>query len=377
MSRRERGGTLVLCVDRDNDIGEKAGLQTPVVGRAASLSAATKLGLADAEDSDVNAIFAAVRIYEWLKGEGNGAGAGDVEIALVAGEKNLGVEADRKVGRELDEVLSKTGAETAILVSDGAEDESILPILQSRVKIDAVRRVVVRQSEPLESSFYVVKKLLEDPKFAHTFLTPLGLIFISLFISLLVGQPGWAVGLIFGFVGIYLLLKSFGLENLMMEFLETVRQSIYSGKISLVTYICAVVLLLAGTSQGITEYTKLPTAESGERILLSFVYFARGAVGWYVGAALAPLVGKMLNMLIERERIVRQWAILFSVVASGLIVWGGSECIILLSEGNYPMGYQFLFFSLLGATVLSLVGVRISLYLKERSTMSKGEGKES
>ncbi|MGB2841984.1 MAG: DUF373 family protein [Halobacteriota archaeon] len=363
--------TLVICVDRDNDIGEKAGLETPVIGREASLSAATKLALADSEDSDINAIFEAIRIYERLNSSEEGV---EAEVVLVAGDKEVGITADIKIGKELDDVLSKSGADSAILVSDGAEDEWIVPIIQSRMKIDSVRRVVVRQSEPLESTFYVIKRLFEDPRFSRTFLPPIGLILLAFSIFLLVGQLRWAVGLTLGFAGIYMLLKGMGRENVMTEFFETVKQSLYSGKISFVTYICALVLLLAGTSQGIVEYTKyiedLP--EAGERILLTgLVYYVKGAIWWYVGAALAPVIGKMMNMLIERERIVRQWAILFSIFASGLMLWGGSECIILLSRGNYPMGYLYLFFSILGAIIISFIGVKISWYM--RSTIIRGK----
>jgi uncharacterized membrane protein len=94
------------------------------------------------------------------------------------------------------------------------------------------------------------------------------------------------------------------------------------------------------------------------------VYYIKGAIGWYVGAALAPLIGKMMNMLIEGEKIVRQWAILFSVIASGLILWGGSECVILLAGNNHLLGYLYLFLSILGAIILSFMGVAISRYVK-------------
>ena len=57
---------LVLCVDRDDDLGIKAKIKGPVVGRDAVLKAATKLGLADPEDSDLNAIFEALRVYDSL-----------------------------------------------------------------------------------------------------------------------------------------------------------------------------------------------------------------------------------------------------------------------------------------------------------------------
>ena len=33
---------LVICVDRDNDVGKKAGISTPVVGRNACIEAAQR-----------------------------------------------------------------------------------------------------------------------------------------------------------------------------------------------------------------------------------------------------------------------------------------------------------------------------------------------
>ncbi len=38
---------LVICVDRDNDVGEKAGITTPVIGRDACIEAAQRLALED------------------------------------------------------------------------------------------------------------------------------------------------------------------------------------------------------------------------------------------------------------------------------------------------------------------------------------------
>ncbi|MHC1623903.1 MAG: DUF373 family protein [Candidatus Methanospirareceae archaeon] len=364
--------TLVICVDRDNDVGEKADLETPIIGREALLSAATKLALADPEESDINAIFEAVRIYDQLSsGEEGDAG---VEVVLITGDKRVGVESDRKIGHELDDVLSESRAESAILVSDGAEDEWIIPLIQSRVKIDSVRRVIVKQSEPLESTFYLIKRLLEDPKFSRTFLPPIGLVLFLLAVSLLLGLSSTAMGVILGIIGIYTLLKGLGRENLIIELAESMKQSLYSGKISFVAYIVTIVFLLAGTFQGIMGYTKLEP-ETTENILLGIVYYIKLTIWWYAGAVLAPLVGKMMSMLIEGEKIVRHWAIVFSITASGLILWGGSECIIWLSEGNRPMGYLILFCSILGAVILSFTGVKISWYMRSTLRKEEKEGK--
>jgi putative membrane protein len=58
--------TLVLCVDRDDDLGVKAGIETPVIGREKNINAAVSLALRDPEEPDANAIFEAVRIFDRL-----------------------------------------------------------------------------------------------------------------------------------------------------------------------------------------------------------------------------------------------------------------------------------------------------------------------
>ena len=49
--------TLVITIDRDNDLGVKAGIRGPVIGRKATLTAALKLGIADPEESDTCLLY--------------------------------------------------------------------------------------------------------------------------------------------------------------------------------------------------------------------------------------------------------------------------------------------------------------------------------
>ena len=73
--------TLVLTVDRDNDLGLKTAIRGPVVGRKKVLAAALKLGIADPEESDTNAILGALHQHDNLAEAG---GEGDeVEIAIL------------------------------------------------------------------------------------------------------------------------------------------------------------------------------------------------------------------------------------------------------------------------------------------------------
>jgi putative membrane protein len=104
---------LVLCIDRDDDIGSKGSIETPIVGRDSCIDAGIRLAMEDPEDSDVNAIFAAIKSYEELLSKGY-----DSEVAVVAGKFNRGIEADEKIGLEIDGILNKFKADAAVIVSD-------------------------------------------------------------------------------------------------------------------------------------------------------------------------------------------------------------------------------------------------------------------
>ena len=60
---------LVLCVDLDDDLGRKTGVETPVVGRDAVRDAAVALATADPEDSDVNVLFEGIHLTEEITDE--------------------------------------------------------------------------------------------------------------------------------------------------------------------------------------------------------------------------------------------------------------------------------------------------------------------
>src|SRR3972149_6450239 len=202
---------LIICIDRDNDLGEKAGVLSPIIGRAANLDAAIKLGSADPEDSDTNTIFGGINVYDGMIAENK-----DVEIVSIAGDKKVGILADRKISEQLDKILEELRPERAMLVSDGAEDESVLPLIQSRIKVDAVHRIIVKQHENLESTYYIIKQAFNDPKISHTFFMPLGLAFMIYAISLYAQRPEVAIiaiGILFWSGSSYILVISGAMDN--------------------------------------------------------------------------------------------------------------------------------------------------------------------
>ena len=173
--------TLILVVDRDDDFGVKAGVQTPAIGLDAVLYAAIALGAADPEDSDVNAAYAAVKIYNEMKAEKR-----NVEVALICGDTKLGHRSDIKIGDELEAVIEKVSPERAVLVSDGAEDEHVYPIITSRIKVDSVKKVYVKQAPGIESAFYVITRILRDNDKRKRLLVPISVIIMAIALVMMI-----------------------------------------------------------------------------------------------------------------------------------------------------------------------------------------------
>ncbi len=160
------GKVLILCIDRDNDVGERLGIPTPVIGRDNLLRVAIQYILRYPDDSDANAMFAAIQLYDNLSIT---LGKENVEVALVTGSSSEDIMADLKLLNEVDKVLSQFNADSIIVVSDGPADESVVPLLQSKRPVISIKRVVVRQSKGFEEFAVLMKhyilKLIVEPKY--------------------------------------------------------------------------------------------------------------------------------------------------------------------------------------------------------------------
>ncbi|RLI02360.1 hypothetical protein DRO38_04005 [Candidatus Bathyarchaeota archaeon] len=219
---------LVLCVDRDDDIGRKTGIKTPIIGKEENLKSALKLILADPEEADANAMFEAIRVYETLKKDKKSHD--QYEIATIAGSELGGITADRKLVSELGEILKKFPADSLILVTDGFSDEDIMPLVQTRVPVTSVRRVIVKHSESIEETAALFSRywrmLFEDPRYSRIALGLPGILLISLGMLVLLQVfikfdiYTWAaiVGLII--LGSYLVGKGYGLDRKISAFLS-------------------------------------------------------------------------------------------------------------------------------------------------------------
>lgn len=368
-SRYKIMDVLVLCIDRDDDLGRKGGVRTPVLGRQANIDAALRLGMADPEDSDVNTIFGGIKVLDEILASGKTA-----EIASIAGDLKVGLVSDSKLASQLDELLAELRPASVVVVSDGVEDEAILPIIQSRVRVDGVRRVLVKQSPNLESTYYLLKQVFNDPKISHTFFVPpaLALLIFSLF-SLL-GYPSGAVVAITGAVGLYLLFRGLGLDDSMEEAKQTLRKSLYAGKIAFITYILGGMLVVIATVRGIAYFWQYYHEPIAPGYFMLMMIYLNASIWWYIAAALCVNLGKIMDMYLEGIRDARTISYFFFLLATGLIIWSASSFILASNADiKFEIGMvesvQYLAISAITAILITVVGVNISKRMAGAETL--------
>ncbi|WP_336134932.1 DUF373 family protein [Natronomonas amylolytica] len=359
---------LILCVDLDDDLGRKTEFDTPVVGRDNVEAAAVALANADPEDSDVNVCFQGVHLHDAIDDE-------SVEVAVVTGTAKADVSANRKVGEEVDTVLASlsTGEDVrALVVTDGAQDESVLPVIRSRVPIDAVRRVVVRQAQDLESMYYTFKQVLADPETRGTILIPLGILLLIYPVAIvadIIGLPGSTLGVVSALIGLYVLFRGLGLEDAIDSALERVRVGLFSGRAQLITYVVAAALMVVGGVGGLDTVDRM----GDPRPLSAVAGFVFGAVQWVAAAGIVAALGRITDEYLAGNFRWRYLNAPFYVVAIAIVLHGLSAFFLDVES----VGLSYLAATLTAGTLLGLASTLAFAVAEQRFSPTGDSESES
>jgi len=299
--------TLVLSVDR----GDRSG--GAMVGDAAVESLITEAGVADPEDSRVNCYLETLRVARELREEGSEA------VPAVVASSGDPVSVDREIARQVDRLVAEYDPDAAIIVVDSAEDERVVPIVESRVRVDAVDRVIVRQARDIESTYYLLKQFLADEELRSTVLVPVGAALLALPILLAITDSiAVTAAVVTAVVGTFLLYKGLGIDDLLAGLPGAVRDAFYSGQVSLVTYVVGAGLALVGVFAGAIALSGAETSP-----FLRGMLFVHRGVPWFALAALAAATGRLFDGLLTAEELRSSLLNLpFGVVAIGLVVRG-------------------------------------------------------
>ncbi|ACX72166.1 Protein of unknown function DUF373 [Methanocaldococcus vulcanius M7] len=306
---------LVLIVDIDDDVGRKAGLKTPILGREENIKALIKLGLADPGDSDVNAILGGVKIYDELKASGK-----DVEIATISGD--VDVESEKcalRVKEQIDFLTYLYNPDFIYLVSDGKEDEMILKYLESKNIFVWKKRIIVKQSETLESTYYLIQEFIKKTMEEYI---PLILTFIgfSLLLYAVFADIGWRI--VVGLIGLYILSEGVGVRKTLMEKMKK-KEEFSVGRVFPISAIIAVFVLIIGLTYSISSSRLTSPNEFIGEFLLHFV-------NSLVLSLIILTVGKFVDTVIHSEEGILEifkkyfFYLICIFVARELIITGGN-----------------------------------------------------
>ena len=303
---------LVICIDRDNDVGEKAGIITPVIGRDACIEAAQRLALEDPEDADSNSIFAAIKTYEDLISKGYQA-----EVITVAGVKSRGVQADEKILQETKKALEKFSANGAVIVSDGEDDESVVPVIQNILPVISVQRVVMKVSRSVEYSYAVFGKYLKmiayDTKYSKFFLGVPGILLLIGGIATVVGYTTEITAVLVSILGGSFLIRAFDIDRAWSNWAKPTPM----GFIRIFTMVAGVLLILSSIPAGINSIdvqlleseTEILSVFSNKVIIGQFVsgvlpilWIGLGAI--FAGMLLSNWIGGIPRQISDILRIV-------------------------------------------------------------------------
>ena len=327
---------LILCVDRDDDIGVKAGINTPVLGRKENVNAAASLVLRDPEEADANAMFEAVRIYDNLKKSSKKYE--EYEVATIAGSDLHGVEADRQLVAELTEVLNEFPATDVILVTDGYADEIVLPLIESRVPVTSVRRIVIQHSKSIEESAALfsryLKTIVTNPRYSRMVLGLPGILFIVLGVLWYLDWLAYAGQALAIIAGAFLVVRGFRLDKTAQNFIKWIKEYSpppFTVQIAGFSALAGILLILVGGYLGGTAVANVADASAdlvpqvpsliGEFLLQSTYLIAIGIC--------VILSGRAVRWFFERDlRLWRTIVIVIGVAWSSVMFVEASQILI-------------------------------------------------
>ncbi|MBU0532534.1 DUF373 family protein [Candidatus Micrarchaeota archaeon] len=357
---------LVLCIDRDNDLYEKGKVSGPLIGRERNLQGAMTLALADPEDPDSNAIFYAIKIFDQMRKEGY-----SVEVATLTGDKNLGYKADKEISNQLDRITAELNPSSCILISDGASDEEIIPIVKSRITIDSTKIIFIKQAKELEKTYFVLLEKLRDPYFAKIVLGIPAMLIILLSLTSYFGMGWEVVGVI---AGLYLLLRIFGVDELVGGVLNDFRFSFE--RTSWIGYMGAFAVFSIAAFMGYQSINSAIGLELSHEKLVALVV---GNISWIIFIGLLIImISKSIDALMDKKKYIVTKYMLYTAAAglATFVILIGSSWIVNIYEPYVDFGTFILSIALsivLGYFITSV----ITWYRKEILLEMKIEGKEA
>jgi putative membrane protein len=351
---------LIICIDADNDVGQKTGLKTPIKGRDMVLEAGMRMALSDPEEADANAIFAAVSNYDKIVSSGS-----EAEVVLVSGNPEDKILSSQKMVAEIKEISNVFGPKAIYVVTDGFGDEDIVPVLNANLPLSGIIRVVVKHSRSVEESYVVLGRYLKmfftDTRFKKYFLSIPGAIMVTLPMLAYLGKLTEALLLLSIAIGSFAFIKGLDLDksaSVMLHRIVSIDLPTVHYIGFIIFYLTGGVFVLAALAIGISgSYEAAVNQNINDLVgifsnvpLLLGEFIRRSALFFILGAIF--LVGRDFIVALEREPLESKTPLLTMASIASLYPF-------LISLGDALVFFEGKFLSLVMSSIVSLVSIAI------------------
>ena len=244
---------------------------------------------------------------------------------------NSRAKSDEILSRQLDDVLSMEHYDDLILVSDGAEDDYITPIISSRIRIRYVKHILVRHNENIESLYYYIIRGIKDKKIARKFTIPVGLLLLSYGLSLLIFtiyymvitksyllSPGsGAVMLVTIILGAYFVGRAVEINQLIVKLVVNMKEYSQEAKISMLSYVVSFFIIVIGIAYSYESTIKTVP------IINKILVFLTVLVWWILASFVSKELFDAFDVYMEeRHGMSKMWYGISFSLAIVLIFYG-------------------------------------------------------
>ncbi len=243
------------------------------------------------------------------------------------------------------------------MVTDGSEDDQIIPILQSHAKIVSKETVIIKQAQQIESAFFTLKEVIKDPYVARIVF---GIPAILLLLFVAVGTMSFQI--IAFVLGVYLLLKGFGLEEPILDRFRSLG-NISVQRISFPFYIGSIFVGAFGVITAYTEFAKSPLTDP----LLDSVRIVQATYLFIALAALIGVAGRGIDVVHLKKAFLLRKYMLTGI--SILLFWWilDTATLVLLREVDLNLFLT----TILGSFLVLLLAFRLSEVLDVREKVTR------
>jgi putative membrane protein len=223
--------------------------------------------------------------------------------------------------------LDSFNASEVILVTDGYTDEAVLPLVQSRVPVSSIRRIVIKHSESIEETAALFSRYLkliwENPRYARVALGIPGLLLFLYAVLSIVGVSSttYLVAIIL-ILGSVLLIKGFGVDRGAKNLYKWTRE--YSPPplpVQISNYaiiggiLCVAISVYLGVANASANAPVLDSTAAWISALPTLAgFFIKGVMDLLIVGIIIGLFGRSMRLYFERDvRLLRNVALIVSV----------------------------------------------------------------